>query len=122
MELQEFISKAVSDIVNATNEANSVSDRDIQLASVDTSRTIEFDIAVSAEEKVEGSGKGGIKVLGFIEAGGGISKEVVNSTVSRIRFGMNVGTQTKAQDAADRASQMQAVERARERNHLNSAK
>ena len=42
-----------------------------------------------------GKGKAGIKVLEFIESGGEISKEVKNTTISRIKFGVKVNTKTK---------------------------
>ena len=59
---------------------------------------MEFDIAVSVEDTDAKSGKAGIKVLQFAEAGGDISKETKNSTVSRIKFGINVDTATKAEE------------------------
>ena len=51
-------------------------------------RCIEFDVAVSVEENKTKRGKAGIKVLEFAELGGGIDKEIKNSTVSRIQFGI----------------------------------
>jgi hypothetical protein len=121
MELQEFVSKAISDIVNATKTANEQSERDVKLASLDSNRTIEFDVAVSVEEKVEGGAKGGIKVWGLLEASGGKSKEAVNSTVSRLRFGVNVDPKTRAEHQAEQANWDRHAEEVRRINERNSA-
>jgi hypothetical protein len=67
-------------------------------------RTIEFDIAVSAEETDQKSGKDGIKVLQFAEAGGDISKDNKNSTVSRIIFGLRIEPSTKEEHEASSAA------------------
>ena len=121
MELQEFVTKAISDIVNATKAANELSERDIKLHSMDTNRTIEFDIAVSAEEKMEGGAKGGIKVWGILEGSGGASKEATNSTVSRVRFGVNVDTNTRAENQAQDAQLQNQITAARRNNETNWA-
>lgn len=90
MELKEFIKKVLLDITGAINEANSERDREFIFVDKTSARTIEFDIAVSAEENVSQGGKGGIKVWNFVEAGGNIAGEMKNSTVSRISFGVNI--------------------------------
>ena len=64
---------------------------------------MEFDIAVSVEETGSKSGKAGIKVLQFAQAGGDLSKENKNSTVSRIQFGVHIDAMTKEEDARHRA-------------------
>ncbi len=108
MELKDFIKTALTDIVNAIDEAQSeVGDkatimpygrkkdergRDIGRKADFTN--IDFDIAVSSAsgENATTKGKGGITVTGF--AGIGLSKgaEVTNSTenVSRIRFSIQI--------------------------------
>ena len=97
MELKEFINKAINEIVEATKLSNQDADREIKLAKLSTDRTIEFDIAVSVEGKSEGQIGGGIKVWGFVEGGASKSNEITNSTVTRIKFGVNVGEKTKAE-------------------------
>jgi len=47
------------------------------------------------EESKSTKGKAGIRVLEFVEAGGGVDYENRNSTVSRIRFGVVVDPITK---------------------------
>lgn len=103
MELKEFISKVILDIVEAVDESGEKSKRNLLLQGNDSNRTIEFDIAVSAENTNTATGKAGIKVLEFAEAGGNIEKENKNSTVTRIKFGISVSAWTK--DESKRAEQ-----------------
>lgn len=56
-------------------DAGSISKEHIQL--------VEFDVAVTATEKVGGTGKAGLKVLTFSVGGEG-EKSTENSTVSRV--------------------------------------
>jgi len=50
------------------------------------------------EETDTKNGKAGIRVLQFAEAGGDLSKENKNSTVSRIQFGVHIDSMTKEED------------------------
>ena len=95
MELKEFIKKVIADTVEAVDESSGSASRIITLASRTDRRTIEFDVAVSVEEKETTEGKAGVKVLAFMEAGASIGVESKNSTVSRITFGVDVSTSTK---------------------------
>jgi hypothetical protein len=97
MEIREFVSKVLGDLVAAVDEASSGSSRTIILAGTSETRTVEFDIAVSVEENKTTSGRAGIKVLQFVEAGGDLDLEHRSSTVSRIRFGVTVDFHTKAE-------------------------
>lgn len=58
---------------------------------------VDFDIAVTVNEKDNAGMEGGIKVLAF-QAGGKVGKEEVNETVSKIKFTlalkMNTGEET----------------------------
>lgn len=49
-----------------------------------------FDVAIMVDSKTEAEGKGGIKVMGFIDAGGGASHEIKNSSVSHLKFSVPV--------------------------------
>ncbi len=51
---------------------------------------VEFDVAVTATNKVEAGGKGGIKVLTIAELGAEGSKSAEHSTVSRIKFSIPI--------------------------------
>lgn len=95
MELKEFVKKVLTDLVDAVEESRESSSRDMRLTANANTRTVEFDIAVSAEESTGGSGKAGIRVLQFVEAGGNITSESKNSTVSRVQFGVHIDTMTK---------------------------
>ena len=98
MELKEFVKKVLVDLVDAVEEARSASSRDMHLASEQQTRTVEFDIAVSVEDSSGATGKAGINVLKFAEAGGQISEQTKNSTVSRVQFGVNVNYYTKNEE------------------------
>lgn len=96
MELKDFIKKVLIDLDNAVIEASRESNHNISFSDNKDRRTVEFDIAVTTEEIDSKSGKTGIRVLSFAEAGGDISKENKNSTVSRITFGVHIDSMTKA--------------------------
>ncbi len=101
MNLQEFVKDVLVQINAAVDEAGALTSREIRFSEKDNARTIEFDIAVSAEDARGVTGKSGIKVLQFIEAGGDISKENKNSTVSRIVFGLRIAPSTKIEQEAN---------------------
>ena len=122
MNLQEFTTEAISSIVQAIKIADGTSDREVKLSKLETSRTIEFDIAVSATEKSEGDLHGGIKVLSIIDAGGKNSKEITNSTVSRIHFGVNVNEYTKDQINQHKAREAANIEMSKQNNRINQAR
>lgn len=99
MDLKEFISKTVSDIVEGIDDASSSlknKSKMIGLYSTGKSdqRHIEFDVAVVASNKdnKSESGNGEIKVWGVFQVGAKIKKtlETSNSTVSRIKFGIRI--------------------------------
>lgn len=97
MELKDFIKKVLIDLDNAVIEASRESNNNITFSDNKDRRTVEFDIAVTTEEVNKAEGKAGIRVLSFAEAGGDISKENKNSTVSRITFGVHIDSITKAE-------------------------
>ncbi|MEK7613136.1 MAG: hypothetical protein AAB449_03265 [Patescibacteria group bacterium] len=95
MELKDFITKVLSDIVNGVEAANRDAIREIKLDSSKGDRTVEFDIAVTAEDTLTTEGQAKVEVLSLISGGGGVEKEVKNSSVSRIKFGVYVSGMTK---------------------------
>lgn len=95
MELEEFVTKVIVDLDKAVEGARKVTKRNVSFRENQTSRTVEFDIAVSAETVGTKSGKAGVKVLHFAEGGGELSKETKNATVSRISFGVSIDSATK---------------------------
>ncbi|MDO8662907.1 MAG: hypothetical protein Q7K98_06790 [Candidatus Omnitrophota bacterium] len=98
MELKEFVKKVLTDLVQGVEDARNNSVRDMKLYDKEN-KTVEFDIAVTVEDIDTKSGKAGIRVLQFAEAGGDIAKEIKNSTVSRIKFGVYIRTETKEEEA-----------------------
>ena len=99
MELKEFIKNVLKDITEAVEESRGDSMRDMHLDGLKDQRTVEFDVAVTAEDVTSATGKAGIKVFSLIEGGGEAVKEVKNSSVSRIKFGVNVDRWTKQENA-----------------------
>ena len=102
MDLKEFTIKALTDIVEAVDNVKKIAIRDIYLSDSKNNRTIEFDIAVSVENTDTKGAKAGIKVLQFVQGSGDVLREVKNSTVSRILFGVYVETSTRAELAKHR--------------------
>lgn len=100
MELKDFVKKVLVDLDAAVSEARSETQRDVSFTNSKDQRTVEFDIAVSAEETNAKSGKAGVKVLQFAEGGGSMSKENKNSTVSRVKFGVRIDSMTKEEERA----------------------
>ena len=90
MDLESFVKTTIIQIIKAVKESSKELDlgEEIFVGTRADKRCIEFDVAVSAEEGDVKKGKAGIRVLQFIEGGGELSKEVKNSTVSRIQFGV----------------------------------
>jgi hypothetical protein len=100
MELKEFVKKVITDLDEAVSEANAETDREIRFRGVkEQSRALEFDVAVTVESKTSSGGKAGIKVFEFIEAGAGGNTEQISSTVSHVRFGVDIDSHTKAEIA-----------------------
>lgn len=99
MDLSKFVEQVLVELNSAVDSARAKTSRDIHFTDTDSSRTVEFDIAVSAEDKSEASGKAGVRVLKFVEGGGNISKGTVNTTVSRVKFGINISHMTKTEQA-----------------------
>lgn len=103
MNLQDFVKDVLVSLDKAVDAARIEMKRDVHFSDTKEQRTVEFDIAVSAEEVDIKSGKAGIKVLQFTEAGGNLSKENKNSTVSRIKFGIRVSQMTKEESVQQSA-------------------
>lgn len=116
MNLQEFVKDVLVSLDKAVDEARAEMKRDVHFSDTAEQRTVEFDIAVSAEETDTKNGKAGIKVLQFAEAGGSLSKENKNSTVSRIKFGIRVSQMTKDESI----QQSIEIQERNERNRINS--
>lgn len=103
MQIKDFVKSVLLELNEAVDEARQQTSRDITFTNTDGKRTVEFDIAVTAEDTTDANGKAGVKVLSFVEAGGNLARGSKNSTVSRIQFGVNVNTLTKSEDAEETA-------------------
>lgn len=116
MELKEFIKEVLKDITEAVEESRTSSMRDMHLDNLKDQRTVEFDVAVTAEDMTSATGKAGIKVFSVIEGGGETTKEVKNSTASRIKFGVYIDRWTKNEQAG-----FNALNNRSHRNPINEA-
>lgn len=92
MDLEEFVSQTIQSIVNGMSKAQTTTGKFVAFRTSEKHgfRDIEFDVAVSAEQKGATEGGAKVKVLSFFEAGGSKASETKNSAVSRIKFGMMV--------------------------------
>lgn len=90
MELKQFVKKVLNDVVAAVDESRDESDKFMYLASLQDQRTIEFDVAVVADNATSTSGEAGVKVFSLVEGSGEITKHVRSASVSRIRFGVHI--------------------------------
>ena len=99
MQIKEFVENVISDLIKAVDGVSASASREVYLTGNESNRAVEFDIAVSVEEGSSVGGKAGIKVLQFVEGGGDIRKESKNSTVSRIKFGVNISHLTKNEES-----------------------
>lgn len=100
MELKEFVKNVLVDLNLAVDEASNSTNRTIRFSENEKNRTIEFDVAVTAEKKGTTTGKAGVKVLGIAEGGGKLEKESKTSVVSRVKFGVRVDPHTRQESQA----------------------
>ena len=95
MEIKEFVKNIIIDLDQAISEATNKTSREVYFTDKGDNRTVEFDIAVSVEDTGDKQAGAKIKVLELIELGGSGSKKNKNSTVSRIKFGINISPRQK---------------------------
>ena len=111
MEIKDFVKEALAQIVEGINEANKqMSEKGAFVASsnmreanglpksgtyVDDVRNvrhvvreIEFDVSIAASDSTQTGGRGGLQVVSFIRADGGIENNVSSSASQRIKFSL----------------------------------
>lgn len=103
MEIKDFVKTVLIQVNEAVDETRTQTARDILFTSTPEKRTIEFDIAVTAEDIKSAGGKAGVRVLSIVEGGGDIKSESKNSSVSRVQFGLMINSMTKSEQGAIRA-------------------
>ncbi len=99
MELKEFIKKALSDIIGGVEEVRVNSVRNIRIEGDKDKSAIEFEVAVTVENDNTTKTGGSITVLSLLQTGGESMKEYKNSSVSKIKFGIYVDRETKAEES-----------------------
>ena len=105
MNLKEFTKKTIKEIVEGVDEISSELSREVKVANTQESRSVEFDVAVttSSKDEVAGNVEAGaeIKVVPFLggiaKGNGSISNEEMSSTITRIKFGVNIDSLTKTE-------------------------
>lgn len=98
MELQEFVQKTIVEIISGIKSAsenlgegyvNPTPTGELPKNSLnyfsEIIQNVEFDVAVTVEEKNESGVEGKISVLGY-RIGGGVNSDKTASTVTRIKF------------------------------------
>lgn len=93
MNLKNFISQTIIEIIDGlTITTTKLKNKKVGLYSSgkNNQRHIEFDVAVETREKKGKGGEAGIRVLEVVKIGGKKSSEFINSTVSRVRFGVRI--------------------------------
>ncbi len=114
MDLRDFVKNVLIDVNAAVDEAGKETSRDIRFSVNENNRTIEFDIAVSAESTDKKNGKAGIQVLQFVNVGGDLSSEHINSSVSRVVFGLSIDSSTRTEKEEIHAAVMERNNRTRD--------
>lgn len=112
MDLKNFTKEIVRQISEGVDEISSELSREVKVVKAENTRSIEFDVAVTATDtfntagKVQGAGQ--IKVVpflgGIVKGEGEMEKEIYNSTVTRIRYGVDISVLTKEEEKASFSS------------------
>ncbi len=102
MDIESFVKEVLVQIDRAVDTARTEANREITFVNDVNGQTIKFEIAVTAEEKVGGSAKAGLKVYSLAEVGAGTKVENNSATVSRVTFGLNISGLRKDEPASFR--------------------
>lgn len=101
MELREFISETLKNIIDGIQDAQDYADTTKgtgtivpQLPAGSGSIEVQFDVAVLAEKSTTAEGKAGISVFS-VGASAGAETESMSSTASRIKFPVPVNLPTQ---------------------------
>src|SRR5438105_3077185 len=94
MELKEFVTTAILDIVEGVEQAN-MFDYRVRLIELGNEQQMIFDVAITVEDGSSTSGQGRRKGAVFVVAAGRpASADAESSGVTRIRFGVRVDRPT----------------------------
>lgn len=118
MNLKDFVKNVLVDLDTAVNEARTLTQRDIAFTQNSDNRTVEFDIAVTVEEKDSKEGKAGVRVLQFAEGGGSLANEKKNMTASRVTFGVRVDSMTR-EEQEEEAREIRRINSERSRSSFH---
>ncbi len=95
MELKEFIKNVLNDIIEGVEEVRSSSIRDLRVQGDKDKSAIEFEVAVTVESTESASKGGKIKVIELVQGGIETIKDQKNSSVSKIKFSVQIDSETK---------------------------
>ena len=114
MELKEFIKNALNDILAGVEDVRVSAVRDIRVEGDKDKSAIEFEVAVTVENDNTAKSGGKITVLSLLQAAGESTKEYKNSSVSKIKFGIYVDRETKAEESFRKNEQQEFFRRNRQ--------
>src|SRR5260370_33921195 len=97
MELKDFVSRTITDIIEGVREAQAAAGSDAYVNPGIGREIVEFDVALTVTEAAEKKGGGGITVAGFLKAEGGGGSSSSNSSISRVKFSVAVKLPTQSQ-------------------------
>jgi hypothetical protein len=98
MQLEEFIKTSIEQIFRGVKAPHGVVQEQGGSIDGDYTSTLEFDVAVTATEEKKSKKNAGVSAWGIGVAGEG-SNEHTNSSVSRIKFSINVNLPNTAPDS-----------------------
>lgn len=93
MDLKSFVKQALTNVIDAVDEAEDESGREIRFTSKD-GQNIHFDIAVTAEDSKNAGAGVALQVVK-----GGINSETKNSTTSRLSFSLFIASQDREEQS-----------------------
>ena len=103
MDLKPFIKTAITDIVEAIEETEKTLGRRIFVETQGDNKSVEFDIATTAENSTNKDIDGSIKVLSLGLIGGKYSTDFKQATVTRIKFRTSISPKTFEQEKEQRS-------------------
>jgi hypothetical protein len=118
MGIKEVIKTSLNSIIESVSEINQESERNVVFKHRENERTVEFDIAVIAEEEKGKAAR--IKIATIISGGMEESKNLKNSSISRINFRLDVEGETNKEKSARVIDKKNREDETKQNNFKNS--
>ena len=98
MELREFIKNVLTDIIEGVEDVRLSAVRDLCVQGDKDKSAVEFEVAVIVESTDSTSKGGKIKVMELLQGGTESTKDQRNSSVSKIKFSVQIDQETKREN------------------------